>query len=163
MIISIATLGPFGKLKAPGTWGSVVGLVWWIFVVQKLAQPRGWIHEICFDSLVVLAAVFICGAAAALLKKKDPSEVNLDEMAALPLVFFQNPLASSATPYGWIILLVGFGLFRFFDILKPMGIRWFESLPGGWGIVLDDVIAAIYANLVLHLIMGTVFSFINLN
>jgi phosphatidylglycerophosphatase A len=73
-------------------------------------------------------------------------------MAALPLVFFQNPLASSATSYGWIILLVGFGLFRFFDILKPLGIRRIENLPGGWGIVLDDVLAAIYANLALRLI-----------
>jgi hypothetical protein len=75
MIISIATLGPLGKLKAPGTWSSAVGLIWWILIVQKIVMPNGWIHEICFDTLLILSAVFICGAAAELLKK-DPSEVN---------------------------------------------------------------------------------------
>lgn len=159
MIVSIATLGPFGKLKAPGTWGSAVGLVWWIFIVQKLAVPRGRIHEICFDGLVILTAVFICGAAVELLKKKDPSEVILDEMAALPLVFLANPTANTSGLMGWVILLIGFGLFRFFDIVKPLGIRWVENLPGGWGVVLDDVLAAIYANLTLQLIIFCLFYF----
>ncbi len=94
MIVSLATLGPLGKLKAPGTWGSAVGLFWWALVVQNLATPRGWIHEVCFNGLVILAAIFICGVAAELLKKKDPSEVILDEMVAMPLVFFiQQPFA----------------------------------------------------------------------
>jgi len=159
MIVSIATLGPFGKLKAPGTWGSGVGLVWWIFIVQKLAVPRGWIHEICFNGLVVLAAVFICGAAVELLKKKDPSEVIIDEMVAMPLVFLANPFASSSGLRGWVVLVTGFALFRFFDILKPLGIRWVENLPGGWGVVLDDVLAAIYANLTLQLIIFCLFYF----
>ena len=153
MIVTLSTLGPFGKLKAPGTWGSVVGLVWWVLIVQKLAVPRGWIHEICFNGLVILTAVFICGAAVELLKKKDPSEVVLDEMAAMPLVFLANPFINSSSLMGWFFLLAGFGLFRFFDIVKPLGIRWFENLPGGWGVVLDDVVAAIYANLTLHLII----------
>lgn len=153
MIVSIATLGPLGKLKAPGTWGSVVGVLWWIFIVQKVVQPRGLIHEFLFDGLVVLATVFICGAAAALLKKKDPSEVILDEMATMPLVFFANPFVTTSGLMGWAFLLLGFGLFRFYDILKPLGIRWFENLPGGWGVVLDDVVAAFYANLTLQLIV----------
>ena len=159
MIVSIATLGPLGKLKAPGTWGSAVGLVWWIFIVQKLAVPRGWIHEICFTGLVILAAVFICGAAVELLEKKDPSEVVLDEMAAMPLVFLANPFINNGGLLGWIFLLAGFGLFRFFDIVKPLGIRWFENLPGGWGVVLDDVVAAIYANLTLHFTIFCLFYF----
>jgi len=164
MIVSIATLGPLGKFKAPGTWGSAVGLIWWVLIVQTLAVPRGWIHEICFNGLVVLAAVFICGAAAALLKKKDPSEVILDEMAAMPLVFLANTsLANSGSLMGWAFLLLGFGLFRFFDILKPLGIRWVENLPSGWGIVMDDVLAAIYANITLHLIIYSVFRFCFLN
>jgi phosphatidylglycerophosphatase A len=153
MIISIATLGPMGKLKAPGTWGSAVGLFWWALVVQNLVTPRGWIHQVCFNGLVVLAAIFICGAAAELLKKKDPSEVILDEMAAMPLVFLFNDHLHLGSKLGFVIVLLGFGLFRFFDIVKPLGIRKVENLPGGLGIVLDDVVAALYANLSLQLII----------
>jgi phosphatidylglycerophosphatase A len=152
MIVSLATLGPLGKLKAPGTWGSAVGLAWWALVVQNLATPRGWIHEICFNGLVILAAIFICGAAAELLKKKDPSEVVLDEMVAMPLVFFLNPHLHLGTKLGFVMVLLGFGLFRFFDIVKPLGIRWIEKAPGGVGVVADDVVAALYANLTLQLI-----------
>jgi phosphatidylglycerophosphatase A len=152
MIVSIATLGPLGKLKAPGTWGSAVGLLWWAFVVKNLTTGRE-IHEICFNGLVILAAVFICGAAAELLKKKDPSEVILDEMVAIPLVFLFNDHLQLGSKLGFVIVLLGFGLFRFFDIVKPLGIRKVENLPGGLGIVLDDVVAALYANLTLHLII----------
>jgi phosphatidylglycerophosphatase A len=49
-------------------------------------------------------------------------------------------------------VLLGFGLFRFFDIVKPLGIRWIEKIPGGVGVVADDVVAALYANLTLQLI-----------
>jgi phosphatidylglycerophosphatase A len=157
MIVSLATLGPLGKLKAPGTWGSAVGLVWWALVVQKLATPRGWIHEIFFNGLVILAAIFICGVAATLLKKKDPSEVILDEMVAMPLVFLFNPHLHLGSQSGFVTVLLGFGLFRFFDIVKPLGIRWIEKVPGGVGIVLDDVVAAVYANLCLQVI-GIYFS-----
>jgi phosphatidylglycerophosphatase A len=157
MIVSLATLGPLGKLKAPGTWGSAVGLAWWALVVQNLATPRGWIHEICFNGLVILAAIFICGAAAELLKKKDPSEVVLDEMVAMPLVFFLNPHLHLGTKFGFVMVLLGFGLFRFFDIVKPLGIRWIEKIPGGVGVVADDVVAALYANLCLQVI-GIYFS-----
>ena len=157
MIVSLATLGPLGKLKAPGTWGSAVGLFWWALVVRNLATPRGWIHEVCFNGLFVLAAIFICGVAAELLKKKDPSEVILDEMAAMPLVFLLNPHLHLGTKSGFLMVLLGFGLFRFFDIVKPLGIRWIEKVPGGVGIVADDVLAALYANLCLQVI-GIYFS-----
>ena len=150
MIISIATLGPLGKLKAPGTWGSAVGLFWWALVVQNLVTPRALIHQICFNGLVVLAAIFICGAAAELLKKKDPSEVILDEMVAMPLVFLFNDHLHLGTKLGFFMVLLGFGLFRLFDIVKPLGIRWVEKAPGGIGIVMDDVVAALYANLCLQ-------------
>ena len=117
-----------------------------------MAYPRGWVHEICFDGLVILTAVFICGVAAAILKKKDPSEVILDEMVAMPLVFFLNDHLYLGSNLGFYMVMLGFGLFRFFDIVKPLGIRWIEKVPGGVGIVLDDVVAAIYANLTLQLV-----------
>ena len=148
MIVQIATLGPLGRLKAPGTWGSAAGLLWWALVV-RLAHAKGGPHEFIFDALVVLMAIVLCGVAAAFIGKKDPSEVILDEFAAMPLVFLFNPhVYGGATSL--VFILLGFLFFRLFDITKPFGIKALEKLPGGFGIVLDDVMAAIYANLALQ-------------
>jgi phosphatidylglycerophosphatase A len=148
MIVQIATLGPLGRLKAPGTWGSAAGLLWWAVVV-RLAHAKGGPHEFIFDALVVLMAILVCGVAAAFLGKKDPSEVILDEFAAMPLVFLFNPYVHGG-PTSLVFILLGFLFFRLFDITKPFGIKALEKLPGGFGIVLDDVMAAIYANLALQ-------------
>ncbi len=153
MIVQLATLGPLGRLKAPGTWGSAAGLLWWALVV-RLAHAKGGPHEFLFDALVVLMAICICGVAAAFIGKKDPSEVILDEFAAMPLVYLINPMldvpADLSSPRGLLLILIGFLLFRLFDIFKPFGIKALEKLPGGLGIVLDDVMAAFYANLALQ-------------
>jgi phosphatidylglycerophosphatase A len=152
VIVQLATLGPLGRLKAPGTWGSAAGLLWWALVV-RLAHQKGGPHEFLFDALVVLMAICVCGVAAAFLGKKDPSEVVLDEFAAMPLVYLFNPMGDSmhgGTKVGLLFILLGFLLFRLFDITKPFGIKALEKLPGGLGIVLDDVMAAVYANLALH-------------
>jgi len=148
MIVQIATLGPLGRLKAPGTWGSAAGLLWWATVV-RLAHAKGWHHEFFFDALVVLTAVVLCGVAAAFIGKKDPSEIILDEFAAMPLVFLFNPHVHNGAS-SFLLILLGFLFFRLFDITKPFGIKALEKLPGGFGIVLDDVMAAIYANLALQ-------------
>ncbi|MFM7209322.1 MAG: phosphatidylglycerophosphatase A [Verrucomicrobiota bacterium] len=148
MIVQVATLGPLGRLRAPGTWGSAAGLLWWALVVRQ-ANAKGWHHELFFDLLVVAAAVFICGVAAFMIGKKDPSEVILDEFAAMPLVFLFNPYALSGKS-SLLIVLLGFLLFRLFDITKPFGVRALERLPGGLGVVMDDVLAAVYANLTLQ-------------
>ncbi len=148
MIVQIATLGPLGRLKAPGTWGSAAGLLWWATVV-RLAHAKGWHHEFFFDALVVLTAVLLCGVAAAFIGKKDPSEITLDEFAAMPLVFLFNPYVHKGGS-SFLLILLGFLFFRLFDITKPFGIKALEKLPGGFGIVLDDVMAAIYANLALQ-------------
>ena len=100
-----------------------------------------------FSLLVVLMAIFICGAAAALIGRKDPPEVVLDEAACIPLVFLGQPVL------GWSWLLVGFLLFRLFDIAKPLGIHRLQALPSGLGIVADDVAAALLANATLHLVL----------
>ena len=152
MIVQVATLGPLGRLKAPGTWGSAAGVLWWALVV-RLAYNKGWYHEIIFDGLVVVAGILLCGVAAAIIGKKDPQEVNLDEFVAMPLVYLFNPMGPAmhgGTRTGLLFILLGFLLFRLFDITKPFGIKALERLPGGFGIVLDDVMAAIYANLALQ-------------
>jgi phosphatidylglycerophosphatase A len=97
--------------------------------------------------------ILLCGVAAAIIGKKDPQEVNMDEFVAMPLVYLFNPLGTAmhgGTKTGLLFILLGFLLFRLFDITKPFGIKSLEKLPGGFGIVLDDVMAAFYANLVLH-------------
>lgn len=146
MIVGLATLGPLGRLRAPGTWGSAAGLLWWAVVVRPLTHGRAPVHEAAFDLLVVLAAVCICGAAAGILGRKDPQEVILDEFACMPLVFVGLRL----TAFPW--LLAGFLLFRLLDITKPLGIRRLESLPLGIGIVADDLAAALVANGILHVV-----------
>ncbi len=78
------------------------------------------------------------------LKSKDPRKIVIDEVAGQYLIFFR--LSPS-----WINILGGFLLFRFFDILKPFPIRKIENFPKGWGIMLDDTMAAIYAGIILNL------------
>ena len=77
---------------------------------------------------------------------KDHGRVVIDEVAGL----FVSVLFVPATILN---IVIGFVLFRFFDILKPLFIRKLEALPGGWGVMADDLLAGVYANLVLHLII----------
>ena len=123
---------------APGTAGSAVGLLlfWplsWL--------PFGW-------QIGVTAAVFVLGALAAShvatqVGLKDPGIVVVDEVVGMWISLLSLPL----TP---IIAALGFFLFRVMDVLKPWPARDFEHLPGGWGIMTDDVMAGVYANLLLR-------------
>ena len=148
-VVTVATLGPLGqKLPAPGTWGSIAGLIY--FAV--LFRHSRW--EVIFAWAVVMSyvAVAFCGEAARRLNKKDPGEVILDEFVVMPLVFLGlRPDWFAGLPQG-AALLIGFGLFRLFDILKPFGIGRLQRWPGGWGIVVDDFAAALVACATLHLI-----------
>ena len=105
------------------------------------ASPGGAQLVACLA--VILVSVGICTRAARLLGGKDPQSIVLDEIAALPLVFL-----TTGIPQGRV-LLAGWLLFRLFDILKPPPARQYERFPAGWGIVADDVVAAIYAGFVL--------------
>ncbi|SFA53410.1 Phosphatidylglycerophosphatase A [Pedobacter suwonensis] len=77
---------------------------------------------------------------------KDHNRVVIDEVAGMCITLLLIPLK-------WQYTLIGLILFRFFDILKPFGIRRLEELPGGWGVMADDVLAGIYANIILQLIV----------
>lgn len=77
---------------------------------------------------------------------KDHNRVVIDEVAGMCITLLFVPLK-------WQYTLIGLVLFRFFDILKPFGIRKLEELPGGWGVMADDVLAGIYANIILQLVM----------
>ena len=126
----------------PGTAGTVAAL--------PLAWLAGrWLSPVAF---VVFAAVFVPLAIAAAgvggrhFDRKDPGVVVIDEWAGLLVT-----LAGHAV--GWRELAVAFVAFRVFDIVKPFPARWLERLPGGPGIVLDDVAAGLYANLSLWIVL----------
>ena len=80
----------------------------------------------------------ICHRGAQLRNSKDPGSIVWDEITAFPIVYAFASL-------NWTSLIIGFGLFRFFDIVKPWPVKQFEKLPGGLGIMADDVVAGIYA------------------
>ncbi len=121
--------------KAPGTFGSLLGplLVWgW----QSLERPM---HE---SVIVTLIGVLLGGGAAQRTARhcglSDPGSVVCDEIAAFAIVF-------AMTHVTWTTAAIGFIWFRVFDIAKPWPISRFERLPGGWGIMADDLLAGVFA------------------
>lgn len=149
VVVDLATLGPIGRrLPAPGTWGSAAGLGW---VGAAFWWPElGLACTLALSLATAYVAVALCGEAEIRLGKTDPGEIILDEFVAMPLCFLGWPSLAAAWP-SWAILFAGFGLFRLFDIVKPFGIRRLQSLPGGWGVVVDDLAAALVACATLHL------------
>ena len=146
LVLGIATLGPLGRRPAPGTWGSLAGLLYFavIFVDRLSLLPA-----ILLGALGLYAAVGFCGEAEFRLGRKDPGEVILDEFMAMPLCFIGWPALFDVAPR-WAVFLAGFALFRLFDITKPSVIDKLQDLPAGWGIVIDDVAAALAACATLH-------------
>jgi phosphatidylglycerophosphatase A len=145
---------------APGTFGSIIGLAWFALL---LAPGRLW--TLLLGIVVGLAlSVWLCGVAEKELRQKDPGSVVLDEITAVPVCFlatvgFAAWKSGSLPDFGyflcghrWLWIVVVFAAFRLFDVLKPWPVRQSQSLPGGWGITIDDVLAALYVNLVVILI-----------
>jgi phosphatidylglycerophosphatase A len=126
---------------APGTAGSLAALL----IAMALAKYWGW-HPAYFGVLaavVAAPAVWVSGVAAKYFGKKDPGQVVVDEVVG------QWATLAGALSLNWKSWLGAFILFRLFDIWKPVPARQAENLPGGIGIVADDVVAGIYGALVL--------------
>lgn len=146
LVLGLATLGPLGRrLPAPGTWGSAAGLLYFMVFFQHLSLAENLVAS----AVAAYVAVAFCGEAEVRLRKQDPGEVILDEVVAMPLCFLGWPSLLHALPV-WGALLAGFLLFRFFDILKPLGIRRLQAWPAGWGVAVDDTAAALAACATLH-------------
>lgn len=145
-VVGLATLGPLGqRMPAPGTWGALAGTLYFMAAFTRLS----WWEVVGVTTLVSLVAVAVCGEAEVRLGRSDPGEVILDEFVVMPLCFLGwQGLVRFWAP--WAVLAAGFALFRFFDILKPLGIKRTQELPGGWGVVVDDVVAALAACVSLH-------------
>jgi phosphatidylglycerophosphatase A len=140
---------------APGTFGSIAGLGW----LAVLLLARSWPIFILGNAAAVALSVWLCGEAERLLRKKDPGSVVLDEIAAIPLCF-AGWMAAAWWPQHrwpgveffwarWPSSIGVFALFRVFDILKPWPVRQSQSLAGGWGVTVDDLLAAVYVNAVV--------------
>jgi phosphatidylglycerophosphatase A len=152
-VVNLAMLGPLGRVRrGPGTVGSLAGLLYFVVFFATLPASHAWWLTILLSLPGLYLAVAICGEAEFRLGQRDPGGVILDEFVVMPLCFigWQWLPASWVNDWPWAILLGGFGLFRFFDIAKPLGIARLQSLPGGWGVVADDFAAALASCATLH-------------
>ncbi len=125
--------------KAPGTAGSAVALALFI----PLAPLPIYGHLLLVAAAFALG-VFVCGQVAREIESKDPASIVWDEFVGIWVALL-------LLPPGWYWFAIAFLLFRLFDILKPWPINLAEARPGGLGIMLDDLIAGIYALVAIQL------------
>ena len=142
---AIATVFGIGRLKpASGTWASLAALPF-AWAMLQIPAPYGQIL-LCLATLAALGlGVWASQRFARDIGRDDPGEAVIDEVAGqwLALWFAQGPAL-------WHFAL-GFALFRLFDIAKPWPVNWAqERLPGGWGIMMDDIVAGLYAAALLY-------------
>jgi phosphatidylglycerophosphatase A len=147
---------------APGTWGSAAVAV--VFFAVSVATG-GNVAAVA----AVLAAIIVASSAACVglgsyvertFGRKDPGQCTIDEFAGQALSYVALPLTVAGWPAWQGCLLaaaVGFGAFRVFDIVKLPPARRMEKLPRGWGVLCDDLVAGIHANIVAQLILRLVF------
>lgn len=142
-----ATFFGVGKVgPGPGTWASAAAALIWVAVAQFTSQN---LHNIVLILMTILAVS--CGIPAATRvarasRQKDPGFVVIDEVAGQWITLLFAPIT-------WKSMLVGFILFRGFDIVKPPPVRQLERLPEGTGIVVDDIAAGIYALVVMQVLL----------
>jgi phosphatidylglycerophosphatase A len=124
----------------PGTMGTVAAIpVYWA------ALQAGQTAYLLITMLIVVIGILICDRAAKKLEVHDFGGIVWDEIAGFLITMWGNA-------YSWQSLLAGFALFRFFDIVKPWPIKWLDRhVEGGFGIMLDDVVAAVFAALMMRI------------
>ncbi|HBX35844.1 MAG TPA: phosphatidylglycerophosphatase A [Pseudohongiella sp.] len=133
-------LGSGAAPVAPGTFGTLAA------VLIYLALPSmDWMWYLLMLLLTFVAGVWICGKTADDIGVHDHGGIVWDEFVGLWLTMF-------LAPPGWVWLVLGFVLFRIFDVLKPWPIRWLDRrVAGGFGIMIDDILAGIFALLCLQI------------
>ncbi len=143
----IATSFGVGRLHpGPGTWGSAAAVLLWAAIAHAVSPSLRTIFVITLAVLITLIGIPAATRVARATGGKDPQVVVIDEVAG-------QLIALIGVPLEWKTFLVGFILFRVFDIVKPPPVRQLEQLPEGVGIVLDDVAAGMYALVVMQLLL----------
>jgi phosphatidylglycerophosphatase A len=127
---------------APGTAGSAVGA---LVYLATMRWPLAW--QAALILAVALVGTWAGGVAARHFGREDPGQVVIDEVAGQLVTFFATGISHQG-------VVVGFLVFRVFDIVKPWPARQFERFPGGAGIMADDLMAGLYANLLLRIGMA---------
>ena len=142
LIVALATGFYSGKIPfAPGTWGSAFALIPWYF-----CRGLSLVNYLIVLALIFMVGFLTSGSAEKILDQPDPGCIVIDEILGM---FIALTLAPNH-PVAW---LLGFVLFRIFDVLKPFPVSWFDThLHGGIGIMMDDVMAGLYALICLQLI-----------
>jgi phosphatidylglycerophosphatase A len=143
LIMAIATGCGLGYLpKAPGTWGTLLALPIHYLISQLPLQ-----YYFTAIAVIIVVAVLSAGGAEKILDKPDPGIVVIDEVAGMLVAMIAIP----ASPIAWVLAFV---LFRIFDIFKPFPVNFFDKrFHGGIGIVLDDLMAGLYALASLQLLL----------
>jgi len=143
----VATACHVGHIKpGPGTWGSAIGVILWVLVDSSAGET--W-RTLCVFGLALLLTAIGMRASTLVARAtglEDPSFVIIDEVVGQLCVLIGVPIT-------WKVAVAGFLLFRLFDITKPFPVRHLERLPGGVGIVMDDIGAGLYSLAVLHLLL----------
>jgi phosphatidylglycerophosphatase A len=131
-------LAPF----APGTFGTLAAIP-----IYLLMQDLPLLIYLAITTIFFILGIYICQKSAGWIGMDDPSAVVWDEIVGYLVTML-------AAPSGWQWLVIGFVLFRLFDIIKPWPIRWFDkNLHGGLGIMVDDVIAGVFSLIVIQLLV----------
>lgn len=131
---------------APGTMGTLVAIPMYLLIKDLSLIPY-----IIFLIVTFLLGIWLCSEASKPLATHDHPSIVWDEMVGFWLTML-------AVPCSFLNILIGFLAFRFFDIRKPWPIGWVDKkIPGGFGIMLDDMLAAVYANLTLRLIIYLIY------
>lgn len=141
--ISASVFGT-GFAKGGGTYASILTCLVWYAVQHNSSEPRIFLQLIV--TILVTALGVWNGNKVERDWGKDSSKVVIDEVAGMCVSLVAIPVTMSYT-------LAGLVLFRFFDIVKPLFIRRMEKLAGGWGVMADDILAGIYANLLLQIVV----------
>jgi phosphatidylglycerophosphatase A len=142
-VLFLSSAGFIGNIPfAPGTFGSLLGLPL-CFLLSKV----NWRVSVLFLGIFVALAVWVCNKAQRLIQENDPGCIVLDEISGMMVSLV-------GIPFNPITYAAGFAIFRLLDIFKPFPIRAVEKkFTGGTGIVLDDIAAGIFTNLILRAVL----------
>jgi phosphatidylglycerophosphatase A len=138
----LATLGPIGYLPASGTMATLITLPL-VYNLQLYMPIASWYIVAC----VIAGVIGLVAVHKTLHYRKqsdDPSEIVIDELVGCLITFIGIAWSVESA-------LLGFVLFRFFDIFKVAGISYVQYLHAEWGVMLDDVVAGIFSNIILHM------------